>query len=480
MKQVIKIFMLALVLMLFSVIYILFTGNTHSLEYYIDSSKDYTLSVENEFGEIEILDEKKTDNKYIVKVKAKKPGRVFVSLINDDFQKMDILYIHKNLVITNNNFFGKSRGSEVIPISITIFLSYILYILIRKYNYYKRENLYQYKNIAYLGIIIFTINFLLINFISIFNYRGIDNTIHNVINSSGTFSFFLFPLALITFILVSISNLNLIRKEGFSFKRLLGVILGLFVCGLTLLPNYLYEVLLYSQKINIYNLNSIGPYIYDFVETMIYISIAYLECILIGTIILAIKSIKKKITYDKDYVIILGCKIKKDGSLTPLLKGRVDRALKFRKEQLESTNKDLIFIPSGGKGNDEIISEAEAIRNYLKDQGIKDKNIIIENKSKNTYENIKFSNKLIKKKNAKIIFSTTNYHVLRAGLIATEQGILMEGIGSKTKAYFWINAFIRECIGTLYTERKKHIIIFILIALLLLIMIYITYISNNI
>ena len=128
MKQVIKIFMLALVLMLFSVIYILFTGNTYSLEYYIDSSKDYTLSVENESGEIEVLDEKKTDNKYIVKVKAKKPGRVFVSLINDDFQKMDILYIHKNLVITNNNFFGKSRGSEVIPISITIFLSYILYL----------------------------------------------------------------------------------------------------------------------------------------------------------------------------------------------------------------------------------------------------------------------------------------------------------------------------------------------------------------
>ena len=212
---------------------------------------------------------------------------------------------------------------------------------------------------------------------------------------------------------------------------------------------------------------------------MVLLIVAYLECVLIGTIIIGLKSVRKKIEYNKDYIIILGCQIKKDGSLTPLLKGRVDSAIEFRKEQIKKKGKDLIFIPSGGKGVDEIISEGDAMKNYLIEKGINKKNIIVENKSKNTYENIKNSYQLIKKKAAKIAFSTTNYHVLRAGLIATEQGIKIEGIGSKTKAYFWINAFIREYIGTLYNEKKKHIIIFIIIIIYIILLLIFLYISNN-
>ena len=81
------------------------------------------------------------------------------------------------------------------------------------------------------------------------------------------------------------------------------------------------------QIVDIYNLNSLGPYIYNFFECCIYLIVAYLECILIGTIIVALKSVKRKIEYNKDYIIILGCMIKKDGTLTPLLQGRVDRLL---------------------------------------------------------------------------------------------------------------------------------------------------------
>ena len=172
-------------------------------------------------------------------------------------------------------------------------------------------------------------------------------------------------------------------------------------------------------------------------------------------------------------------KIKDDGTLPPLLKGRVDKAISFRKEQLEKGGKDLVFIPSGGKGKDEVISEGDAIAKYLLKQGIEKENIIVENKSKNTYENIKNSYKLINDKKAKVGFSTTNYHVLRAGLIATEQGLIIEGIGSNTKSYFWINAFIREFIGTIYTERKKHIITFIIIVVIIIGMILLTYMGNN-
>ena len=33
----------------------------------------------------------------------------------------------------------------------------------------------------------------------------------------------------------------------------------------------------------------------------------------------------------------------------------------------------------------------------------------------------------------------------------------MEGIGSPTKRYFWINAFVREFVATIVSERKRHL-----------------------
>lgn len=56
---------------------------------------------------------------------------------------------------------------------------------------------------------------------------------------------------------------------------------------------------------------------------------------------------------------------------------------------------------------------------------------------------------------------------------------VLKGIGNKTKTYFWINAFIREFIGTLYSEKKKHIIVFTIILIAIMIMIGVTYFANN-
>jgi len=478
-NRFIKLGLLSIFLIIISTIIILVTGRTFTEKFsYVKGN--YQLNIDNYSGKIEVLDEKMINDNYYVKVKAKKPGRVYLELKDEQTSKIKIIYVHKTMVITDNTFFGKSTNSEVIPISIFIILTYLIYLLIIEYRKSIKENLYQYKNITYLGIIIFLLFFTLSIFLSIFNYQGLFDTISGIINSLSSVSILLLPVAFITFILVTISNIKLIIKEGKSLKNFLGVFFGVFICFLTIFPNHFYILLMKSHNINIFNLNSPGPYIYNFIESLIYLSVSYLECVLLGTIIIAIKSIKRKVEYNKDYMIILGCKIKNDGTLTPLLKGRVDRAIQFREEQLSKTGKDLVFISSGGKGNDEVISEAEAIKNYLIECDIKEKNIIVEEKSTNTYENINNSYKLIKNKDSNICFSTTNYHVLRAGLIATSQGIKIDGIGSKTKAYYWINAFIREFIGTLNNEKKKHIIVFILIVIVIMLMILITYFANNI
>ena len=74
-------------------------------------------------------------------------------------------------------------------------------------------------------------------------------------------------------------------------------------------------------------------------------------------------------------------------------------------------------------------------------------------------------------KKAKISFSTTNYHVFRSGVIANKQGIDVEGMGSKTKWYFYTNALIREFIANLVQERYSHLALITIINISLIVLI---------
>ena len=56
-------------------------------------------------------------------------------------------------------------------------------------------------------------------------------------------------------------------------------------------------------------------------------------------------------------------------------------------------------------------------------------------------------------------FSTTNYHVFRSGILARQVGLDAQGMGSKTKWYFWPNAFIREFVAMIAAEKKALLII---------------------
>ena len=209
---------------------------------------------------------------------------------------------------------------------------------------------------------------------------------------------------------------------------------------------------------------------------------AYLECILIGTIVCAVKAARHIPAFDKDYILILGCQIREDGALTPLLRSRADRAVAFAQMQKEKTGKELVFVPSGGQGPDEVMAEADAIKNYLLSLGIPEERILSENRSVNTYENIRNSMALIRErepgKTPKAAFSTTNYHVFRAGLIAEALGEKLEGVGSPTKRYFWVNAFVREFIAMMAAEKKRHALAVLLLILASFVMVWFVRLSN--
>ena len=369
--------------------------------------------------------------------------------------------------MTNSVLLSKSIQIIMILGLIRISIGCTFYIK----NQYEKQK-YSYGIIMNLGLLIF-INVNILRMINLliqnWNVLSIIDIYNNTLKSFSFFAMLTLPCIIILSIYSIITNFVLIKKEGFSPRRLLGIILGFFAIlglfgsqGLYLLIT---KVLLGTEK----------QFIKFALDICINATLSYLYTLIIATLYCNIKAAKHTPEYDKDFVIILGSKINSDGTLPPLLKGRVDKAIDFGNKQFEKTKKKIIYVPSGGKGNDETMAEAIAITNYLKEKGIKDKDILIEDKSTSTIENMRFSKNKIdnKMKDAKISFSTTNYHVFRSGVIANEQGIDAEGMGSPTKWYFYTNALIREFIANLVQERKKHIILILLINISLIILIII-------
>ena len=175
-----------------------------------------------------------------------------------------------------------------------------------------------------------------------------------------------------------------------------------------------------------------------------------------------------------DYIIILGCAIMRDGTPTPLLKVRIMRAFDFEKAQYEKTGKHAKFVPSGGQGSDEVISEAESMKRTLAELGVPEERIVKEDKSVNTYQNMAFSKKVIESdsnsENCNIGFSTTNYHVFRGYTLAEKLDMKVKGLSAKTKLYFFPNAFIREFISLLCEKKVPHILYATLITAAMILM----------
>jgi uncharacterized SAM-binding protein YcdF (DUF218 family) len=149
-----------------------------------------------------------------------------------------------------------------------------------------------------------------------------------------------------------------------------------------------------------------------------------------------------------DFILVLGCGLKNGNTVTNLLAGRLDRAIR----QYNLGGSKAIFIVSGGKGDDEKVSEAYAMKKYLLDRGIPETQIIMEDKSVNTFENMKFSKRIMEetKPNYTCIVSTSNFHVLRAVILAKNVGLDAQGVGGKTALYYLPAAFIREYIAIIF------------------------------
>jgi uncharacterized SAM-binding protein YcdF (DUF218 family) len=139
-----------------------------------------------------------------------------------------------------------------------------------------------------------------------------------------------------------------------------------------------------------------------------------------------------------DYLIILGARVK--GEVPSLaLQYRIDAAANYMK-----INQETIAIASGGQGTGEEITEAEAIKRGLLAHGISSNRILLEDKSTDTVENIRFSKKLIPQHLKTGLIVTNDFHLYRAKSIAKDQGLSLKGIPAETPTVAIPKSYARE------------------------------------
>ena len=141
-----------------------------------------------------------------------------------------------------------------------------------------------------------------------------------------------------------------------------------------------------------------------------------------------------------DYIIVLGAQIHSNGAPSTVLKYRLNKAIEYLND-----NPDTLCIVSGGQGYNEPITEARGMSDYLIKQGIDENRIIIEDKSLNTNQNIKYSMEKVDISDKKVGVVTNNFHVYRATLIAKKQGLKDgEGIAAPTTKLYIPNKRILD------------------------------------
>ncbi len=354
---------------------------------------------------------------------------------------------------------GAERHGVLISALIGIFVLAAVIQLIAPFFKQIQYNPYSYNTIYYMGFSLFLlavavmqlrITLLLVRYPQVYQANEI---LHILLDSAKNFMYYSSPFLLLFSAALCVSNISLIRHEGRRLVNILGILLSfLLVAGLVLL--FLFDRYASGSALQVM--------LHDLAANIFAAVYLYFECMLIGAIVADVIAARYEPEPDKDFLIVLGCGFRKDGSPSPLLRGRLDRALRFAEKQEAATGKAPIFVTSGGQGPDEVCSESACMKRYLLEQGVPEERILEEDRSTDTFENMKYSKAQIWKVNpqGKVAFATTNYHVFRSGLYARRVKMRALGMGADTKWYFWPNASVREFVGLLTEHRGKQILIF--------------------
>ena len=144
--------------------------------------------------------------------------------------------------------------------------------------------------------------------------------------------------------------------------------------------------------------------------------------------------------------VVLGAKVRADGSPSRILKNRLDTAA-----DLLEAEPQLVCVVAGGQGKNEPVSEALAMARYLEGRGIDPGRVLLEDQSRNTEENLANTAALLREEGlpSRVILITDSFHQLRAAAQARRQGLDVFSLSSPTPwalfPAYWVREFFGIC-----------------------------------
>ena len=148
-------------------------------------------------------------------------------------------------------------------------------------------------------------------------------------------------------------------------------------------------------------------------------------------------------------VVVLGCQVSASGEPTVMLRDRIDAAYDYLTAHPESR-----CVASGGQNDNEPISEAACIRNTLAARGIDPDRILLEDRSRSTEENLRFTAEIIRQQglNPRVAIASDNFHQLRASVWARRCGLEAESLGCASWWPLGPGYWAREAVAVVVLE----------------------------
>ena len=164
-----------------------------------------------------------------------------------------------------------------------------------------------------------------------------------------------------------------------------------------------------------------------------------------------ISGFSKNTDKELDYIVVLGAQLKTTGP-SRVLQYRLDTAYEYL-----TAHPDTKAIVSGGQGSNEPASEAQGMYDYLVKRGIEPDRIVLEDKSVNTEQNIRFSKEFLQADADKVGIVSNNFHVFRAVKLAKAAGYRnVVGIAAPATAFYLPNNMLREFFGVVKDFLMGH------------------------
>lgn len=186
------------------------------------------------------------------------------------------------------------------------------------------------------------------------------------------------------------------------------------------------------------------------------------------------------LTRDADAVVVLGAGLSGD-RVTPLLASRIDRGIEVFNRLCDSGSNPL-FVLSGGKGDDEVISEAEAMSRYAAEASVPEHRMVLEDTSTTTEENLRNTVDILHARgidSSSLAVVTSNFHVLRTASLTRRIGVPAQVVGAHTAAYYLPAGFLREFVATLVHYRKWNVAVWTAIAVIIWVLVGLLWIISS-